>query len=130
MRQRGLAVAAVAALLGGAAVGHGAEPVPDLVGTWTGSGPGVGKEESWTDESVTLTVTEQRGPVFTGRKVYADGEEAIYGTVRADGRTLLVADDGDGQAVATILGPDSLEYCYLESGADAQVHCRVLARSR
>ena len=100
------------------------------VGAWTGSGIGVGKAEGWTDESTTLRITEQRGPVFTETKVYGVGEEAVFGTVRADGRTLLVADDGDGQAVGTVLGPGSIEYCYLEGGADAQAHCRVLTRSR
>jgi hypothetical protein len=129
MQERVLPVA-VAAVLLSAPVAHAAEAAPDLVGTWTGSGPGVGKAEGWTDESTTLTITEQRGPAFAGTKVYAGGEEAVYGTVRADGRTLLVADDGDGQAVGSILGPDSIEYCYLEGGADAQVHCRVLTRSR
>jgi hypothetical protein len=129
MRERVLPVALVATFLG-APLAHAAEPAPDLLGTWTGSGRGAGKAEGWTDESTTLTITEQRGPVFTGTKVYADGEEAVYGTVRADGRTLLVAGDGDGQATGTILGPDAIEYCYLEGGADAQVHCRVLTRSR
>jgi hypothetical protein len=120
----------VVAVLAVGAASEAAEPAPDLLGTWTGGGMGVGKAEGWTDESTTLTITEQRGPVFTETKVYADGEEAVYGTVRADGRMLLVADDGDGQAVGTVLGPDSLEYCYLEGGADVQVHCRVLTRSR
>jgi hypothetical protein len=121
-----LAAGIVAAM----ATAQGAEPAPDLRGTWTGTGPEVGKEEGWVEDSLTLVVTEQRGPVFSGRKKYSDGEEAIYGAVGADGSTLLVVDDGDGQAFGKVLGPTSIEYCYAEGGADAQAFCRVLTKSQ
>ena len=86
------------------------------------AGPVVGKTEGWIEETVTLVVTEQRGSVFSGRKKYSDGEEAIYGAVSADGSTLLVVDDGDGQAIGKVLGPTSIEYCYAEAGADPQAY--------
>jgi hypothetical protein len=50
--------------------------------------------------------------------------------VSADGSTLLVVDDGDGQAIGKVLGSTSIEYCYAEAGADAQAYCRVLTKSQ
>jgi hypothetical protein len=120
---------AVTGIIVAAATADGAElAAPDLRGTWTGTGPVVGKTEGWIEETVTLVVTEQRGSVFSGRKKYSDGEEAIYRAVSADGSTLLVVDDGDGQAIGKVLGPTSIEYCYAEGGADAQAYCRVLTK--
>jgi hypothetical protein len=59
-------------------------------------------------------------------RVDGEGEAGLL----ADGGTLLVVDDGDGQAIGRVLGPTSIEYCYTEGGADAQAYCRVLTKSR
>ena len=48
----------------------------------------------------------------------------------ADGSTLLVVDDGDGQAIGKVVGPTSIEYCYAEGGGDAQAYCRVLIKGQ
>ena len=59
-------------------------------------------------------------------RVDGEGEAGLL----ADGGTLLVVDDSDGQAIGRVLGPTSIEYCYAEGGADAQAYCRVLTKSR
>ena len=107
------------------------DTIPDLVGTWTGSGLGVGKNDGWSDaEAVTLVIAEQRGRAFTGKKTHDEGEEVFYGAIMTDGRGLLITDDGDGHAMGSILDTDAIEVCYMESGADAQVFCRVLNRGQ
>ena len=104
------------------------EQTPDLVGTWTGGGLGVGKSDGWADDPVTLEITEQRERAFMGTKTHSEGKEGFYGAIMADGRTLLITDDGDGHSVGSILDTDAIEVCYMEAGADAQVFCRTLNR--
>ena len=62
--------------------------------------------------------------------LYAMRRDLPAGAVAADGGTLLVVDDGDGQAFGKVLGPTSIEYCYAKDGADAQAFCRVLTKSQ
>lgn len=129
MRSVYVPVLAVCGLL--VAVDAGAQSeIPDLVGTWTGGGLGVGKNDGWADDPVTLVITEQRERAFTGTKTHSEGEEGFYGAIMSDGSGLLITDDGDGHAVGSVLDADSIEVCYMESGADAQVFCRVLRRER
>ena len=89
---------------------------------------GVGKQDGWADDPVTLVITEQRERAFTGKKTHSEGEEGFFGAILADGRNLLLTDDGDGYSIGSILDSDSIEVCYLEAGADAQVFCRTLER--
>ena len=106
-----------------------AADTPSLTGTWTGSGQGVGKEEGWTTEELTLEITEQRGPAFMGHKVYdKEQRDDFLGAVAADGRTVHIV-DGDGQNVGTFTAPDRLDLCYFEIGADAEATCWVLKRA-
>ena len=108
--------------------GVAADPVPNLVGTWSGGGVGVGKQDGWADDPVTLVITEQRERAFTGKKTHSEGEEGFFGAILADGRSLLLTDEGDGYSVGSILDTDSIEICYIEAGADAQVFCRTLEK--
>jgi hypothetical protein len=105
-----------------------AQTYPDLRATWTGADVGVGVQQGWFEDPVTLVITEQRGRGFMGRKTHTEDEEGFYGAIMADGRGLLITDDGDGNSMGSILSNDSIEVCYMESGADAQVACRVLNR--
>ncbi len=126
-------IMALALALGGlmaAADARAADPVPDLVGTWKGGGLGVGKQEGFVDTPVTLVIEEQHQRAFKGKKTHSEGEEGFYGAIQADGRSLLMTDDGDGQSSGSILSSNSIEVCYMEAGDDAQVFCRVLTRTR
>ena len=72
--------------------GVAADPVPNLVGTWSGGGVGVGKQDGWADDPVTLVITEQRERAFTGKKTHSEGEEGFFGAILADGRSLLLTE--------------------------------------
>ena len=64
----------------------------------------------------------------TTKKTHSEGEEGFFGAILADGSNLLLTDDGDGYSIGSILDADSIEICYLEAGADAQVFCRTLEK--
>jgi hypothetical protein len=53
----------------------------------------------------------------------------FVGVIRADGRSIFL-NNSDGVASATLLGPDSMEACYVEGVDDAQVVCVVLSRAK
>ena len=107
---------------------HAAE-VPELTGSWSGSGPAVSEDEGWeTARSANLRITEQRGPVFRGHVTYEGGEEDFLGVVQADGEHILITND-DGNVTATLTGPGEMEVCYVEGGDDAMASCSILKRS-
>ena len=109
--------------------GVAADPVPNLVGTWSGGGVGVGKQDGWADDPVTLVIIEQRERAFTGRKTHSEGEEGFFGAILADGRNLLLTDDGDGYSIGSILDT-GFDRGLLEAGADAQVFCEPSRSAR
>lgn len=115
--------------IGSLGTAHAAD-APSLLGTWTGKGPSISNEAGWeTERAYTLVITEQRGQVFKGHSEYTGGQEDIFGVIRADGRSVLI-DDDDGMFALSLLGPDSMEVCYVEAGADAIATCTTLARAK
>ena len=54
-------------------------------------------------------IIEQRERAFTGRKTHSEGEEGFFGAILADGRNLLLTDDGDGYSIGSILDTDLIE---------------------
>ncbi|MGD9508080.1 MAG: hypothetical protein AB7I59_02855 [Geminicoccaceae bacterium] len=128
---RRLLVAIVGAIaIAGCAEAALAADAPSLMGSWTGTGPSVGAGEGWeTGRSFTMTVTEQRGPVFKAMSEWPGGQEEMLGVIRADGRTILL-NNSDGVSMATLLGPDQMEACYVEGGDDALATCMILNRSK
>lgn len=116
--------------IGGSAGSAQAADAPSLLGTWSGTGPSVSAGEGWeTGRSFTMTVTEQRGPVFKARSEWPGGQEEMLGVIRADGQTILLT-NSDGLSLATLLGPDQMEGCYVEGGDDAMATCMILNRSK
>jgi hypothetical protein len=59
-----IACLAIALLLAGSVALQAA--VPNLVGTWTGTGKGVGIEHGYYNVTYTVTVTDQNGNLFRG----------------------------------------------------------------
>jgi hypothetical protein len=51
------------------------------------------------------------------------------GAIHADGTSILLS-NSDGYTSVTMLGPDRMEACYVEGGADAQAVCYTLTRSK
>jgi hypothetical protein len=97
-------------------------------GTWKGSGQGIGRTEGWTNDQVTIEITEQRGPAFKAQVVYGNQREDLFGIVAPDGRTVHILGD-DGQNIGVLSAPDTLDVCYLEVGSDAKATCVVLKRA-
>jgi hypothetical protein len=77
-----------------------ADDIPQLSGTWKGSGEGISMKGGYlTNDAVTLVITEQKGRAFKGEITYPrQGQpvtEPIVGTVDADGdRVMIVGDEG------------------------------------
>jgi len=107
-----------------------ADPV-SLLGTWKGEAAGVGAEDGWKSGPVVFVIAEQRGRAFTGVATYpAGGGEAsaeVFGSIGADNRTVVMADE-DGSYAGALTGADSLELCYIESGPDASTKCLQVTR--
>jgi len=112
-----------------------------LVGTWTtaesdnrgarvGSEHGLGEGDALmagSDEVWTFTVEEMQGNGFHAEWCSENVCEDAVGVIRADGESILVADE-DGIFIGT-LGEDMLELCYLEPGADVRIaDCHTLSK--
>lgn len=105
---------------------------PDLRGTWKGdsesmvAGSGnthhAGSPQDpprLTTLSFTLTIDKQDGRRFSGTFTSPRSTEPLVGVISRTG-TIFVADT-DGYTFATLLAPDRLEFCYLQSGTNNRV---------
>jgi len=113
---------------------------PDLRGTWKGDSESIVSgnanphhdgapqpEPRLTGASFTLTIDKQDGRRFSGTFSSARSTEAIIGVISHTGTLFLV--DSDGYGYGTLLGPDKLESCYLQLGANGRVaSCAVLTK--
>jgi hypothetical protein len=113
---------------------------PDLRGTWKGESESIvtgaanphhttspQPEPRLTSASFTLTIDKQDGRRFSGAFSSARSNESIVGVISHTGTLFFV--DSDGYAYATLLGPDKLESCYLQIGANGRVaSCTVLTK--
>lgn len=113
---------------------------PDLRGTWKGESElivtgaanphhttSAQPEPRLTSASFTLTIDKQDGRRFSGTFSSARSNESIIGVISHTGTLFFV--DSDGYAYATLLGPDKLESCYLQIGANGRVaSCTVLTK--
>jgi hypothetical protein len=113
-----------------------------LVGTWTTatsdsrgarageSGHDLGTGDTFlggSEEVWTFTVDSMEGSGFHAEWCSENVCEDAVGVIRADGESILVADE-DGIFIGT-LGEDTLELCYLEPGAEFRVaDCHTLSK--
>ena len=94
-----------------------AATIPDLTGNWTASMTGYEGSTGFTDYpagTMTMTISEQHGRVFSGYTVFttANGTEtrtAIAGVIGRDGRTISTAEQDGGYCLGEVGGPDELE---------------------
>ncbi|MBZ6078100.1 hypothetical protein [Microvirga puerhi] len=125
------AIIAVAVFLLGSAA-HAAEPF-SLVGTWTGPRERLAKVEGRKEGTATLVVTEQNGRTFTGYLDRSNPEgnvkESLWGAFTPKGR-LIVASDEEGIYSFDLVNRNTLDYCYVESGASARAVCARLKRQK
>ncbi len=107
------------------ATGICAAEVPNLLGKWTGPGNGFYAENGSTllaeNESLNLTVVDQKDRLFTGNMTYMDKNgteiiEGFAGAIGLDNKTLYLAEYREGYDLGTIISNDDIELIYLEDG--------------
>jgi hypothetical protein len=120
-----------------ATVASAQEAVPQLKGTWHGTGKILlyGKTEHLSgtpdkavvrDLEVTHTVVGQDGRLIWGTTSSAnnDSKEPFAWALSSDNKTILGADT-DGYYRITIVAPDRIEKCYVQSAASPPRHAIV-----
>jgi hypothetical protein len=105
--------------------------VPSLVGTWTGQRDRIAKVEGQRGGLATLVIAEQQGHTFTGRLKRAnptgDEEEPLWGAFSPDGQ-LMMGSDEEGTYIFRLVDPNTLDYCYSETGPSPRSVCARLTR--
>ncbi len=116
-------------------------PLPDMLGTWTGTSRAVvagtgghyGEGEdaaAFRDVELTVEWTAQDGGRLIGTITSALQTEPKVAVLSADGVTMVAA-DSDGTSVGRLIDDDHFELCYTQSSiADTQIvaSCVVFAR--
>jgi hypothetical protein len=104
-----------------------------LVGTWTGQRERSAKIEGYRGGLATLVITEQKGRAFKGYLARANKEgeekEELWGAMTPGGRLIAGADD-EGTYSFLLINPNTLDYCYVESGKGPRAVCARLVRKR
>jgi hypothetical protein len=104
-----------------------------LVGTWTGQRERSAKIEGYRGGLATLVITEQKGRAFKGYLARAnkegDEKEELWGAMTPGGRLIAGADD-EGTYSFLLINPNTLDYCYVESGKGPRAVCARLMRKR
>ena len=111
------------------ATGICAAEVPDLLGKWTGLeswyGAVNGSAKLTENESLNVTIVEQKNRLFTGNLTYKleNGTEIVEGFAGAiglDNKTLYLAEFNEGYDLGTIISDDEIELIYLQDGKMAE----------
>ena len=113
--------------------------MPEMRGTWKGDSHSVvvggglhhpdakPGEPRFTTVPFKLVVDKQDGRRFSGTFSSAQHSETVIAVVSRSGAIYMV--DDDGYDVATMLGPDRMEICYLHlSSASRIASCTELSR--
>jgi hypothetical protein len=115
------------------AAGIGMAEIPNLVGNWTGSGEeNVFGHEFQEGLALNMTVTEQRGRLFTGNLTYEHNDtetvEGFSGAIGLDNKTIYMAEFREGFDFGTIVSQDEIELIYLQEGSKVQAEIDRLHR--
>ena len=111
------------------ATGICAAEVPDLLGKWTGLeswyGAVNGSAKLAENESLNVTVVEQKNRLFTGNLTYKSENgteivEGFSGAIGLDNKTLYFAEFNEGYDMGTIISNDEIELIYLQDGKMAE----------
>jgi len=106
---------------------------PSLVGTWTGQRDRIAKIEGRRGGLATLVITEQQGFTFKGHlkrsNPNGDEDEPLWGAFTPGARLMMGSDD-EGTYIFSLIDPNTLDYCYSETGASPRTVCARLTRQR
>ena len=104
-----------------------------LVGTWVGERDRIARVEGRRGGMATLVITQQQGRTFTGHlkrsNPTGDEVEPLWGAFSPDARLIMGSDD-EGTYMFTLIDPNTLDYCYSETGASPRTVCARLTRQR
>ena len=118
-----------------------AAAIPNLLGTWVGTGESIvtgmalhhaaqtGPEPLRDNVQFTYNITGQDGHRFWGTVKSAQGEERITGVVTQDGKS-IVAQDNDGEIRGSITGPDTIDFVYNHGGSSTVVALNTITRQK
>ncbi len=123
------------------------QSIPNLLGTWVGTGQAQ-TPKSMHPASKEIRITEQKGRLFrgimswsvsakpetghyVGGKETARASEKFLGVIAHDNKTIYLAEQGDtGVEYCRLIGPDTLETVYVESGAHPALGHYVFTRQK
>ena len=104
-----------------------------LVGTWVGERDRIAWVEGRRAGTATLVVTQQQGRTFSGHlkrsNPTGDEVEPLWGAFSPDGKLIMGSDD-EGTYIFSLIDPNTLDYCYSETGASPRTVCARLTRQR
>lgn len=104
-----------------------------LTGIWSGQRDRIAKVEGRRGGLATLVITEQQGNTFTGRlkrsNATGDEEEPLWGAF-TPGARLMIGSDEEGTYLFHLVDPNTLDYCYSETGPSPRSVCARLTRQR
>lgn len=151
MRSRTIGVAVVLCSLlacSAAMAGDDREPMPNLVGTWICEELKAFFHKGSRQSTDGLRVTEQDGAYFRGIHFWEHPEkkdalahvggkpttkatEPIVGVIGFDRKTIYIVEHGDwGVFHGRLVGPDTIEVVYVESGPAAAIGRYIWKRKR
>jgi hypothetical protein len=123
-------------------IGISVGDVPNLEGNWTGPGEGYQNGTGYLNENeagvLTMTISEQKGRLFTGNliintsseyKVLSPITEAFSGVIGLDNKKLYIAEYDKGYDIGTLISNDKVELYYLEEGKNAGAFIISLTRT-
>ncbi|WP_421694358.1 hypothetical protein [Aestuariivirga sp.] len=105
---------------------------PNLVGVWKGSAIAVhigdtpyrksDGEITFGEKQIefTYTISQQKGPLFSGQMTAMDKSEVLIGSLQPDGKGGVMLDD-DGQYAFTLPAPDRMDACYSHMKPNSKV---------
>ena len=100
---------------------------PVLKGSWEGTSEAVNAKTEFKETKITVSILDQQGNRFWGTTTHGGETEKMVGVIRGDGKTFYWVDvDDSGLVEGTVLAPNKLETCYLESGDHAIAACSIL----
>ena len=115
--------------------------IPDLKGTWVGTGESIvtgtaphhaaatGNTPLLDNVEFTFVIAGQDQHRFWGTVSSAKGQEPVTGVVEHDGKT-IVARDKDGEIHGTLTGPDTIDLVYDHGGSSTVLALNTITRRR
>lgn len=105
------------------------EPIPNLIGTWSGDNNTISESKGYRTRKKTIEITEQKGRRFRGQFNYAGEIKNFFGVIYPDNTSFTwVSTNSNGYNFGRISGKDQISACFIEAGPKASAGCAQLKR--